>query len=158
MIVTSRIGEGATSLAALGVWQRVWDELERLVVETREMLGSHLRYTDIASRRVAAAGDREVGELLIGRTRWQIECPLECWPARREEPLLGEVFGPDAPLARFFVCRWPEGGTPRLEFILAADPASGVWTSTDPDFGPASLGDLGGLERLFWSVVADRGC
>ena len=157
MIVTSRIGEEATSLAALGVWQLVWSELERLVAETREMLGSHLRHAEIAARRLAGDGEREVGELVIGRTRLQIECPLACWPARREEPLFRDAFGADAPLVRIFVHRLRSAGPPRLAFLFAADPSTGVWVSTDPDLGPALLNDLGSLERFFWSVIADQG-
>jgi hypothetical protein len=94
---------------------------------------------------------------VIGRSSLQIECPLDCWPARREESLLRDVFGPDVPLARIFVHRLQKGAPPRLEFVLAADPARGLWMSTESDLGLAPLSDVGCLEKFFWGILADRG-
>ncbi|MGH7898798.1 MAG: hypothetical protein ACREQQ_12650 [Candidatus Binatia bacterium] len=155
MIVTSRIGEAATAVAALGVWTRVWTEIERLVAETRELLAGHLRYGELAARRLPGDRGHEAGELVIGRSSLRIDCPLDCWPARREEPLLADVFGADVPLARIFVHRLLAGERPRLESVLAADPVRGLWISTDSDLGLAPLADFARLEKFFWAFLAD---
>src|SRR5207248_6496260 len=61
--------EGFNPIAALGVWELVWAGIELLIVETRELLGSHLREEALSIRRLPSDGEREAGELTIGRTR-----------------------------------------------------------------------------------------
>jgi hypothetical protein len=148
--------EGFNAIAALGVWELVWAGIELLIVETRELLGSHLRDGALSIRRLPSDGQREAGELTIGRTRLRLECPLRCAPAGEDEQSLQEAFGTARPLARIFVLRRAPSAPPRLESMLVADPATGTWISTEPELGPASLRDLGTLEAFFWSLIADR--
>jgi hypothetical protein len=145
------------TIAALGVWELVWAGLELLIVETRELLGNHLRERPITTRRFASDGWRQAGELTVGRTRLRLECPLHCAAAAAEEPFLREAFGPVVPLARIFVLRTErDGRPPRLESVLGADPLRGTWACTEPELGPASLRDLRALEMFFWSLIVDR--
>ena len=146
------------ALAARGVWDSVWSEIEQLVAATREAFASHLRDTVLAVRRLDGDGDREIGELVIGHTHLRVECPLDCTPPGPEETALGDLFGATTPLARIFVLAWRDGGSGPavLESMLVADPARGLWISTDPELGPASLRDLGSLETFFWSLITDR--
>jgi hypothetical protein len=149
--------EHLTALAALGVWEVVWAGIELLVAEMRERLGSQLRDGMLSVRRLPSNGEREAGELTIGRTRLRLECPLRCAPAGGSELPLHEAFGAATPLARILVLRAPAPGEPpRLESMLVADPATATWISTEPELGPASLRDLGTLEIFFWSLIADR--
>lgn len=144
------------ALAARGVWDSVWSEIEQLVAATRDALASHLRDTALAARRLDGHGDREVGELVIGHTRLRVECPLDCTPPSPEETAFGDVFGTTTPLARIFVLRELKSGAAALESVLVADPAKGLWITTEPELGPASLRDLGSLETFFWSLIVDR--
>jgi hypothetical protein len=143
-------------IAALRVWESVWAGIERLVIEARETLGSHLRDGALDARRLPGDGEREIGELVIGRTRLRLECTLDCGPAEPHEPLLHDVFGPTAPLARVQVLRETPSGAAVLDSMLAADPASGLWVSTNVDLPPAHLEDLPSFEIFFWSLVTDR--
>jgi hypothetical protein len=151
---------GATNaeqhLAARGVWDAVWPTFEQLIVATRDALASHFRYTILAARRLEGDGDREIGELMIGRSHLRVECPLRCTPPTPEETELGELFGATTPLARILVLRDGDTGPPVLESMLVADPARSVWITTEPALGPASLRDLASLETFFWSLIADR--
>jgi hypothetical protein len=144
------------ALAARGVWDVVWPEFEQLIVATRSALASHFRDTVLAARRLDGDGEREIGELVIGRSHLRVECPLRYSPPTREEPELREVFGATTPLIRIFVMRDEESGFAVLESALVADPARGIWITTEPALGPASLGDLGSLETFFWSLISDR--
>ena len=83
-------------------------------------------------------------------------CPLLVRKAGARETLLHEVFGADAPLVRIFVYRDLERSPPRLESMLAAEPASGRWVATEPETGPASLRDEEALSCFLWSLLADR--
>jgi hypothetical protein len=148
--------ESYTAIAALGVWELIWAGIELLVVETRERLSSHLRDGALSVRRLPSDGEREAGELTIGRTRLLLECPLRCAPPGEGEQSLREAFGPATPLARIFVLRASSGTPPRLDSMLVADPATATWICTEPELGPASLRDLGALEIFFWSLIADR--
>jgi hypothetical protein len=142
--------------AATTVWQSVWVGLEELVRSAREALGNHLRDATLETKRLGHDGDWRAGELRIGRTCLRLECSPRCAPASREEGSLLEAFGPDAALARIFVYRELEGGGRRLESMLVASPASGVWISTDPELGPAPITDRDSLDRFFWSLLVDR--
>jgi hypothetical protein len=143
------------ALVARGVWEAIWPEFEQLIVATRSALASHFRDTVLAARRLEGDGEREIGELLIGRSHLRVECPLRCTPPTPEETELGELFGASTPLIRIFVLRSEETGSV-LESTLVADPARGVWISTEPALGPASLRDLDSLETFFWSLISDR--
>ena len=147
--------EAFGTIAALGVWELVWAGLELLVVETRDVLGSHLRERPITLRRLPSDGRREAAELTIARTRLRLECPLRCAPPAAEERFFAETLGV-TPLARIFVLRAGGRRPPRLDSVLAADPASGSWACVDPELGPAPLRDLRTLEIFFWSLIADR--
>jgi len=142
-------------IAALRVWELVWAGIERLVTEARETLGSHLREGTLDARRLGGDGHREIGELVIGRTRLRLECTLDCRMATPQEPFLDDVFGPTAPLVRVLVLRETEGGAV-LDSMLAADPASGIWVSTNVDLPPAQLEDLPSFEIFFWSLITDH--
>jgi hypothetical protein len=144
------------ALAARGVWDVVWPEFEQLIVATRSALASHLRDTVLAARRLEGDGEREIGELVIGRSHLRVECPLRYSPPTPEEPELRELFGATTPLIRIFVMRGEETGFAVRESALVADPARGIWITTDPALGPASLGDLDSLETFFWSLISDR--
>ena len=148
--------EHLAALAARGVWDCVWPEIEQLVAATRDVLASHLRDAVLAVRRLDGDGDREIGELVIGRARLRVECPLRCAPPGPEETALGELFGASTPLARIFVLRDGGSGPAVLESMLVADPARGLWITTEPELGPASLRDLGTLETFFWSLITDQ--
>jgi hypothetical protein len=150
------IEPGFAALAARGVWESVWSEIEQLVAATRAALASHLRDGVLTARRLNGESSREVAELVIGRTRLRIECPLECAPPSEQEGALGDVFGRTTPLARIFVLRDGVKGPAALESMLVADPARGLWISTQPELGPVPLRDLGALETFFWSLVMDR--
>jgi hypothetical protein len=67
-------------------------------------------------------------------------------------------FGADAQIGRIFVFRDLELAPPRLESMLAAEPASGRWVATEPETSPASLGDDEALSCFLWSLLADRTC
>jgi len=144
------------ALVARRVWDAVWPEFEQLIVATRSALASHFRDTVLAARRLEGDGDREIGELVIGRSHLRVECPLRCTPPTPEETELSEFFGATTPLIRIFVLRGEETGFGVLESTLVADPARGIWITTEPALGPASLGDLGSLETFFWSLISDR--
>jgi hypothetical protein len=144
------------ALAARGVWDAVWPKFEQLIVATRDTLASHFRDTVLAARRLEGDGDREIGELMIGRWHLRVECPLRCTPPTSEETELGELFGATTPLARILVLRDGGTGSAVLESMLVADPARAVWITTEPALGPASLRDLGSLETFFWSLISDR--
>ncbi|HUE38472.1 MAG TPA: hypothetical protein VMR29_03155 [Candidatus Binatia bacterium] len=145
------------AIAALAVWELVWAGIELLVVETRERLGNHLREQTLAAQRLPSDGEREAGELTIGRTRLRLELPLRCTPPGDDERYLQDTFGADTPLARIFVLRAATDTPARLEALLVADPVAGTWICTEPALGPASLRDLATLEIFFWSLIADRG-
>src|SRR5690242_12640296 len=83
--------EAFGTIAALGVWELVWAGLELLVVEMRDVLGSHLRERPIALRRLPSDGRREAAELRIGRTRLRLECPLRCAGAAPEEAFFADA-------------------------------------------------------------------
>lgn len=138
------------------VWRTIWSGLEDLVTETRDALGSHLRDPLLAAEQWPAQSEHRGGELLLGRSRLRFECPRRSSPPSRREVALAEVFGERTPLVRIFVFRRADGGTTRLESLLAADPATRRWVATDPALGPASLDDRAILEAFFWSVLADR--
>src|SRR6266542_854688 len=144
------------ALVARRVWDTVWPEFEQLIVATRSALASHFRDTVLAARRLEGDGDREIGELVIGRSHLRVDCPLRCTPPTPEETELREFFGATTPLIRIFVLRGEETGFGVLESTLVADPARGIWITTEPALGPASLGDLGSLETFFWSLISDR--
>ncbi len=144
------------ALAARGVWDVVWPEFVQLIVATRSALASHFRDTVLAARRLEGDADREIGELVIGRSHLRVECPLRYSPPTPEEPELRELFGETTPLIRIFVLRGEETGLAVLESALVADPARGIWITTEPALGPASLGDLASLEPFFWSLISDR--
>lgn len=142
--------------SARGVWEAVWPALEDLVGEARSALASHLRDAILFARRLAGSEGCEAGELVIGRTLLRVECPLRCRPPATEERALRDLFGADTPLARILVLRDRGVDPPLLESMLVADPARGVWISTEPELGPALLRDIGTLETFFWSLIADR--
>lgn len=142
--------------AAMTVWQSVWVGLEELVRDTRDMLGNHLRDAILETNHLSDDGGRQAGELRIGRTRMRLECSPRCVPASREERLLLDTFGPEAALVRIFVYRELDGGGRRLESMLVASLAAGVWISTEPELGPAPITDRESLERFFWSLLVDR--
>jgi hypothetical protein len=142
--------------AATTVWQSVWVGLEELVRDTRDMLGNHLRDAILETSHLSDDGGRQAGELRIGRTRLRLECSPRCVPASREERLLLETFGPEAALVRIFVYRELDGGGRRLESMLVASLAAGMWISTEPELGPAPITDRESLERFFWSLLVDR--
>jgi hypothetical protein len=144
------------ALAARGVWDVVWPEFEQLIAATRSALASHFRDTVLAARRLKGDGDREIGELVIGRSHLRVECPLRYWPPTPEEPELRDLFGDTTPLVRILVRRSGKADFAVLESALVADPARGVWVTTAPALGPASLGDRGSLETFFWSLISDR--
>jgi hypothetical protein len=144
-------------LAALRVWQSVWAGIERLVSEAREALGSHLREGALDARRLTGDPEREIGELIIGRTRLRVECMLECAPTSPAEAVLYDVFGSDKPLVRIRVLREAANGSSVLESLLAVEPASGLWIATELDLGPAHLDDLASFEAFFWTLITDRG-
>jgi hypothetical protein len=154
--MTQPPGPRFATLAARAVWNSIWPGIEELVLAVRGALASHLRDTVLAVRRLDGDGDREVAELVIGRSRLRIECPLDCAPPSPDETVLGDVFGATTPLARIFVLREEENGRAALESMLVADPARGLWIATEPELGPASLRDLGSLETFFWSLIKDR--
>jgi hypothetical protein len=156
MVGDENADQHLAALAARGVWDAVWPEFEQLIVATRYALASHFRDTVLAARRLEGDGEREIGELLIGRSHLRVECPLRFSPPTREETELGELFGASTPLVRIFVRRAGETGSAVVESTLVADPARGVWISTEPALGPASLRDLGSLETFFWSLISDR--
>jgi len=143
--------------AAATVWQSVWIGLEELVRGVREALGNHLRGATLETKRLGHDGGWRAGELRIGRTCLRLECSPRCTPASCEEASLVEAFGPDALLARIFVYRELAGGGLRLESMLVASLASGVWISTEPELGPAPITDRDSLDRFFWTLLVDRG-
>jgi hypothetical protein len=146
----------SVAAAAIVVWDRVWGVIDRFTGDVRAVLGSHLRAGSIGAIRLAGDGRRRAGALTIGRTQLRLECPLLVRKAGARETLLHEVFGADAPLVRIFVYRDLERSPPRLESMLAAEPASGRWVATEPETGPASLRDEEALSCFLWSLLADR--
>jgi hypothetical protein len=127
-----------------------------VVGEARNALASHFRDAILLARPLPPSETCEAGELVIGRTLLRLECPLRCRPPGTAETALRELFGADTPLARILVLRKRGAAPPLLESMLIADPARGVWISTEPELGPAQLGDLGTLETFFWTLIADR--
>jgi hypothetical protein len=146
----------SVAAAAIVVWDRVWGVIDRFTGDVRAVLGSHLRDGTIGAIRLAGDGRRRAGALTIGRTQLRLECPLLVGKAGARETLLHEVFGADALLVRIFVYRDLERSPPRLESMLAAEPASGRWVATEPEMGPASLRDEEALSCFLWSLLADR--
>jgi hypothetical protein len=142
--------------AAIVVWDRVWGVIDRFTSDVRAVLGSHLREGSIGAIRLRCDGSGRAGALIIGRTRLRLECSLRVHQATAGEALLHEVFGADARIVRIFVFRELPPAPPRLESILAAEPASGRWVATEPEMGPASLGDDEALRCFLWSLLADR--
>jgi len=146
----------AVAAAAIVVWDRVWGIIDRFTNDVRAVLGSHLREGSIGAVRLRCDERRRAGVLFVGRTRLRLECPLRLRQAGAREALLHEVFGAEARIVRIFVLRDLESATPRLESMLAAEPASGRWVTTEPEMGPASLGDDEALSCFLWSLLADR--
>jgi hypothetical protein len=144
------------SLAACNVWDVVWTSIERFVRETREVLARHLREGEIAARRLDGDAAWEHAELVVGRTRLRLECLRRCSPATASEPLAAAVFGARDALARIFVYRVADHDVRRAQSMLVASPARGLWITTDPELGPASLQDREALEPFFWSLVVDH--
>jgi len=142
--------------AAIVVWDRMWGVIDRFTRDVGAVLGSHLRDGGIGAVRLADDGLRRAGALTIGRTRLRLECPLRVRQPAARETLLYEVFGADARLVRLFVFRDLEPAPPRLETMLAVDPASERWIATEPETGPASLRDEEALKCFLWSLLADR--
>jgi hypothetical protein len=134
-------------------WQHFWGEICRLVDDTRESLGSHLGDTGLDARSLSPDDRGAAGELVVGRTRFLLQCPYVCPPAGPHERSLAEALGADKPLARIFVYRSHGDDVLRLGSLLAADPACGLWVSTEPALGPAHLGDTLTFEKFFWSLL-----
>ena len=148
--------EHEPATAAIVVWERVWSVIDRFTSDVRAVLGSHLREGSIGAVRLRCDDHRRAGALIIGRTRLRLECPLRVHQAGTREGLLYEVFGAHARIVRIFVFRDLEPSPPRLESMLAAEPTSGRWVATEPEMGPASLGDEEALSCFLWSLLADR--
>jgi hypothetical protein len=155
-IVMDTVEAPPVSGPAQNAWRSVWLGLEEAVSEAREILGGHLREAVFSTHELSDGDGRQAGEVRIGRSRLRLECAAHCSPAAPDEPLLREAFGPDAPLARIFVYRESGHGRLRLESMLVVSTDSGVWISTDPELGPASITDRGSLERFYWSLLVDR--
>lgn len=139
-----------------GVWNHFWAEISRLVDEMRESLGSHLREASLSLRRLSSDERGGASELMIGRAEILLECPFLSFPPGPDERSLAEIFGPAASLVRVFIYRRDRGGVPRLESLLAADVACGIWASTDPEIGPVRFSDRIAFEKFFWGLVIDR--
>ncbi len=139
-----------------GVWNHVWAEISRLVNEMREALGSHLRDSGLSLHRLSGNPRGGSGEIVIGRTKLLLECPFLSFPPGPDERGLAEVFGSATSLVRVFIYRRDLGGVPHLESLLAADLASGIWVSTDPELGPVPFADRIAFEKFFWGFAIDR--
>ena len=143
---------------AADVWTTVWSALDEFVADFRTILGSHLRDPSVALRAIDGDHASRRGMLSIGSTEIHLDCPLRCVPPSDAEMPIARAFGVERPLARIFVrrkLRAVERGWP-IESTLVAEPASRVWIATEPELGPASLGDRASLERFFWHLVVDR--
>ena len=144
--------------AAGDVWRTVWSALDDFVVDLRTLLGSHLRSGAIELRAIEEDRGSQRGVLSIGTTQLHFDCPRRCVPPSKAEIAVARAFGVVRPLARIFVLRKVDDGTRgwHVESTLIADPASRVWIATEPELGPASLGDVASLERFFWYLLIDR--
>jgi len=143
---------------AADVWRTVWSALDEFVGDFRALLGSHLRDPSIGLHAIDEDRASQRGMLSIGSTELHLDCPRRCVPPSKAEAPIARAFGVVRPLARIFVLRrlrYAARGW-QVESTLVADPASRVWIATEPELGPASLGDRASLERFFWYLVLDR--
>jgi hypothetical protein len=138
---------------ATAVWDLLWEELARVVDETRFVLGRHLGGLELHARRGPASAARGSAEVGVGRSTVRLELPFEPLPPMPREPLLIAVFGSMTPVLRLFCLR--AGGIAPCRVLLAIEPRSGRWISVDGVFGPASLADRELLERFFLSLLVD---
>ena len=144
--------------AAGDVWRTVWSALDDFVTDLRGLLGSHLRSGAIELRATPEERGSQRGVLSIGSTHLHLDCPRRCVPPSKAEVAIARAFGAVRPLARVFVLRKiaADAGGWHVESTLIADPASRVWIATEPELGPAPLGDVASLERFFWYLVLDK--
>lgn len=143
---------------ASDVWSAVWSALEDFVADFRSFLGSHLRDAPLELRTIEEDRGSQRGVLRIGATELHLDCPRRCLPPSKAEIPIARAFGVVRPLARIFVLRrlrYANHGW-RVESTLVADPASRMWIATEPELGPAPLGDRDSLERFFWYLLLDR--
>ena len=140
------------------VWRTVWGALDEFVADFRSLLGSHLRDASVELRAIDEDRGSQRGVLSIGSTELHLDCPRRCLPPSKAEVPIACAFGVVRPLARIFVLRKLDYASRgwQVESTLVADPASRVWIATEPELGPASLGDRESLERFFWYLVVDR--
>jgi hypothetical protein len=140
--------------ADVDLWSHVRRVLEDLLACANEVLGPHLRHDGFAIRPPPVTAAGAWCEVVIGRSILRLECAPVPAPASSEEPVLHSVFGPCTPISRIHFWRLQERRR-RLESVLAADPTSRLWATTDPPFGPAPLDDRATLEAFLWTLLSD---
>ena len=140
---------------AIAVWLRLWSEILRVVEETRIALGHHLRDGALEARSLEPSRLARSGEIVMGRSRLRLDCSLEASPAVAGESRFAAAFGADAPLVRIVIHRLREGAPPIVECVIAVDPLTEFWCSSDPELAPARLDDAFALERVVWGLLVD---
>jgi hypothetical protein len=127
------------------VWNHLWQELERLVVEIDAALGAHLRERPIRARRDPRPGR---GALVVGRAclRFELDVDDRAVPA---------VLGTAERVLRLTAFSAGRTGEPSPIAVVWIDSTTERWTSSETEGEILRLDDRPALERLFLSLLVD---